>query len=68
MIFYFELLEIMWINFNVVDLAFGCRRVVFEWEGFGLESFRNDTSLSLIFIRIFIGQRSSEGFKGPTRD
>jgi len=26
-------------------LAFGCRRVIFEWEKFGLESFRNDTSL-----------------------
>ena len=30
-----------------VDLVFRCRRVVFEWEGFGLESFQNDTSLSL---------------------
>jgi len=37
----------MWINFNEMDLAFRCRRVVFEWEGFSLESFRNDTSVSL---------------------
>jgi len=29
-----------------MDLAFEYRRVVFEWDGFGLESFRNDTSLS----------------------
>jgi len=36
----------MYINFNGMDLAFGCRRIVFEWEGFGLESFWNDTSLS----------------------
>jgi len=33
-----------------MDLAFGCRRVAFEWEGFGLESFRNDTSLSSFFL------------------
>ena len=33
-----------------MDLAFGCRRVVFEWEGFSLESFQNDTSLSLILL------------------
>ena len=32
----------MYINFNEVDLAFGCSRVIFEWEEFGLESFRND--------------------------
>ena len=30
-----------------MDLAFGCRRVVFGWEGFGLEFFQNDTCLSL---------------------
>ena len=29
-----------------VDLAFRCRRDVFEWKGVGLESFQNDTSLS----------------------
>jgi len=28
-----------------MNLAFGCRMVVFEWERFGLESFRNDTSV-----------------------
>ena len=45
MIFDFQLLEIMQINFKGIDLAFGCHKVVFEWEGFSLESFRNDTSL-----------------------
>ena len=30
-----------------MNLTFRCRRVVFEWEGCGLKSFRNDTSLSL---------------------
>jgi len=40
-------------NFNGVDLVLEYRRVVFEWEGFGLESFRKDTSLSLyIYTRI----------------
>jgi len=33
-----------------VNLAFGCHRVVFEWEGFVLESFWNDISLSLCVI------------------
>ena len=33
-----------------MNLAFGCRRVVFEWEGFGLESFRIYRSLSQIHI------------------
>jgi len=28
-----------------VNLAFRCRKVVFEWEKLGLESFRNDTSV-----------------------
>jgi len=37
----------MLINFNGVDLAFRYQKVVFEWEGFGIESFRNDTSPSL---------------------
>jgi len=35
MIFGFKLLEIMQINFNGMNFAFGCRMVVFEWEGFG---------------------------------
>jgi len=30
-------------------IVFKCRRVIFEWEGLGLKSFQNDTSLSLIF-------------------
>jgi len=30
-----------------MNLAFECRMVVFEWDGFGFESLRNDTSLSL---------------------
>jgi len=30
-----------------MDLAFGCHRVVFEWELFDFESFWNDTSLSI---------------------
>jgi len=30
-----------------MNLIFECRRVLLEWKGFGLESFRNDTSLSL---------------------
>ena len=57
MIFYFQLLRIMYINFNGVDIAFECRRIVFEWEGFGLESFQNDKSLSLslsLYIYIYI--------------
>ena len=41
----FDLLEIMQINFNGVDLAFGCRRIAFEWEGFDIESFHNDKSM-----------------------
>ena len=32
-----------------MDLVVECRRVVFEWEGFGLESFRNNTTLSYIY-------------------
>ena len=36
-----------------MDLVFECRRVVFEWEGFGLESFQNDTSLSP-YIHMYI--------------
>ena len=34
-------------NFNRVDLVFEYHGIEFEWEGFDLESFRNDTSLSL---------------------
>jgi len=41
MIFYFYLLEIMYINFNGIYLLLECRRIVFEWEGFSLEPFRN---------------------------
>jgi len=37
----------MYINFNRVDLAFGCRRIVFKWEGFGLEFFRMTQFISL---------------------
>ena len=29
-----------------MDLVFKCHRVIFEWEGFGLESFWIDTNLS----------------------
>jgi len=29
-----------------MDIAFGCRRIVFEWEGYNIEYFENDTSLS----------------------
>jgi len=39
-----------WNNINQlqrVNLVFECRMLIFEWEGFGLESFWNDTSLSL---------------------
>ena len=28
-----------------MDFAFWCRRIVFEWEGFSLESFQNNSSL-----------------------
>ena len=28
-----------------MDLAFGYRRTVFEWKGFGLEFFQKDTSV-----------------------
>jgi len=37
----------IYINFNGVDLVFECRMLVFEWEGFGLESFQNYASLLL---------------------
>jgi len=33
------------INFNGVDLVFGCRRVASECEGFSLELFWNYTSV-----------------------
>ena len=46
MIFYFQFLEIMQLKFNIMDLTSRCRRVVFEWEVFGLKFFQNDTSLS----------------------
>jgi len=35
----------MLINLNGTDLAFGCRRVVSELEGFDLKSFRNGKSI-----------------------
>jgi len=30
-----------------MDFAFAYHRVVFEWEGFSFESFRNDTSVCI---------------------
>ena len=39
------MLEIIYINFNEIDLVFRWCMVVFEWERFRLESFRNYTSL-----------------------
>ena len=45
MIFDFQLLEIMQINFNGVDLAFRCCMFAFEWEEFGFESFWNGISM-----------------------
>jgi len=34
-----------------VDLVFECRKVEFEWEGFGIESFWKNTSLSQLEIQ-----------------
>ena len=36
-----------------MNFVFEYRRVVIGWEGFGLESFRNNTSLSLSIYYIF---------------
>ena len=60
----------MLINFNELDLAFRCHRVVFEWERFGIESFQNDTSLShyvySLFFSLYIRMHKSEDiFRSP---
>ena len=60
----------MMINFNELDLAFRCRRVVFEWERFGIESFQNDASLSnyvySLFFSLYIRMHKSEDiFRSP---
>ena len=37
-----------------MNLAFRYRRAVFEWEGFGLESFWNDTSIHTYMGKVTI--------------
>ena len=40
----------MHINFNEKYLVLGCHRAVFEWEGFSLESFRNDVCVCIYIV------------------
>jgi len=41
-----------------VDLVFECWMLVFEWEGFGLESFQNYTHIyiNILFIYFLAGK------------
>ena len=51
-----------------MNLAIERRRVVFEWEGLGLESFRNDTSLSLsVYIYTFVIPKGFEAESFPLK-
>jgi len=37
-----------------MDFSFGCRMVVFEWEGFSLESLRRMTQIYLVMIVLLL--------------
>ena len=56
----------IYINFNKLNLEFKCWRLVFEWEGSGLESFLNYTTLSRYNKLEKQDQRADQCFKTRT--